>query len=316
MDDQHGNVIDGTERAQQWRPRPKTGSTPQDREARSDAPKSFAGSLLVPADMLPQRPPDEQINGNEQRQAPPLRSDLNADPAGETPAANGAHQNPFLVPEAAHVEHRARSARSLLAALLGASGRLLGPRRMASGHPRRSAALLQWMIERRTGGLSVLAVLTGAVLVTVIVTTQPRATHHSSPPALGADSPVNLDKPGGLTALSNPFAQRTAAHHRASRRARQTHPNRTPGTHRRSRAVRKAKVVRVRHASPASDTGSPTSTSTTPSYASAAPAAGAPQQTSPTGSATTSSGSTSAGSRPAFGELGTLGPGRGGPGTQ
>ena len=79
MDDQQGHVIDGTARARQWRrSKPKTGSAPDAPETRSDAPKSFAGSLLVPADMLPAAfPPDERLNENEQGRAaaPPPRAD-------------------------------------------------------------------------------------------------------------------------------------------------------------------------------------------------------------------------------------------------
>jgi hypothetical protein len=53
MEDQQGNVIDGTARARQWRgSKPKGRPAPESAETRSDAPKSFAGSLLVPAEML------------------------------------------------------------------------------------------------------------------------------------------------------------------------------------------------------------------------------------------------------------------------
>ncbi len=89
MDDQQGNVIDGTARARQWRrSKPKTGSAPEAPEARSDAPKSFAGSLLVPADMLPPAfPPDEHLNGNEQGRAvaPPPRAERWRGRAGRRP---------------------------------------------------------------------------------------------------------------------------------------------------------------------------------------------------------------------------------------
>jgi hypothetical protein len=65
MDDQHGNVIDGTERARQWRrSRPKSRATDDPTETRADAPKSIAGSLLVPAEMLSSAVSvAEQVNG-------------------------------------------------------------------------------------------------------------------------------------------------------------------------------------------------------------------------------------------------------------
>ena len=86
MDDQQGHVIDGTARARQWRrSKPKTGSAPDAPETRSDAPKSFAGSLLVPADMLPAAfAPDERLNENQQGRAtaPPPRASADASDAG------------------------------------------------------------------------------------------------------------------------------------------------------------------------------------------------------------------------------------------
>ena len=66
MDDQQENVIDGTSRARQWRRATSTTrSATDDAAARSDAPKSIAGSLLVPAEMLPPAfPPDENSNAS------------------------------------------------------------------------------------------------------------------------------------------------------------------------------------------------------------------------------------------------------------
>jgi hypothetical protein len=53
MDEEQGNVIDGTARARQWRGsrRQSRASSGRD-ELRSDAPKSIAASLLVPADLV------------------------------------------------------------------------------------------------------------------------------------------------------------------------------------------------------------------------------------------------------------------------
>jgi hypothetical protein len=54
MDDKPGNVIDGTARARQWRRSRSKARADENGSAdiRSDAPKSFASSLLVPADMV------------------------------------------------------------------------------------------------------------------------------------------------------------------------------------------------------------------------------------------------------------------------
>jgi hypothetical protein len=105
MDDQQGNVIDGTARARQWRlARSKTHAVTDGAEARSDAPKSIAGSLLVPADMLPVASPgDQRPNGDRQSRTleqPPLHGAVTADRgADEDPV----HQNPFLLPDTAAV---------------------------------------------------------------------------------------------------------------------------------------------------------------------------------------------------------------------
>ena len=54
MDDKPRNVIDGTARARQWRRSRSEARADEDgsTDIRSDAPKSFASSLLVPADMV------------------------------------------------------------------------------------------------------------------------------------------------------------------------------------------------------------------------------------------------------------------------
>ena len=108
------------ERANGAAPSPRRRSAPDAAEARSDAPKSFAGSLLVPADMLPPASsPDEDLKGNEQGRAVAAAPRASAGAGDRAPAVNGGHQNPFLVPEAARVEHRSRlTRRRMLAALL------------------------------------------------------------------------------------------------------------------------------------------------------------------------------------------------------
>lgn len=106
MDDQQGNIIDGTARARQWRlARSETPAATEDAATRSDAPKSIAGSLLVPADMLPAASPaDRRPNGDWQSrptdQPPPVSSAAPADNGADNDAVQ---QNPFLLPEAADV---------------------------------------------------------------------------------------------------------------------------------------------------------------------------------------------------------------------
>jgi hypothetical protein len=114
MDDQQGNVIDGTARARQWR---GSQSKPARAEgegaaARSDAPKSIAGSLLVPAGMLPVASPgDQRPNGDWQSRTleqPPRHGAVTADTASDEETVR---QNPFLVPEAAAAASAGRGTR-------------------------------------------------------------------------------------------------------------------------------------------------------------------------------------------------------------
>ena len=110
MDDQQGNVIDGTARAGHWRrSRPKQHARGEGVEPRSDAPKSIASSLLVPADALDGAlvsPTGEQrLRTNEL--APGA---MTAEPASSRTNGRDAdahtHQNLFLSADAAAVHPR------------------------------------------------------------------------------------------------------------------------------------------------------------------------------------------------------------------
>ena len=317
MDDQQGHVIDGTARARHWRgSKPKTGSAPDAAEARSDAPKSFAGSLLVPADMLPPAsPPEEDLNGNKQGRTVAAAPRANAGAGDRAPAEIGVHQNPFLVPEAARVEDRSRSTRRrMLAALLASPGGLMSAPRAACRPLSRLVAVPRWLGGLRLTRLLALAALTGAVVIAAVIATRPNAAHPSSSRALGATGPLTTPEGGSLTAATNPFAQQTAARDSAaSHRGVRAHP--TAGTHRRRRPTRKPALLLARYTPPTSDSGNSAPSAATSSYAVSTPTAAVSQPAPSSGGATTSS-SSSGSSRPAFGENGTLGPGRGAPGTQ
>ena len=318
MDVQHGHVIDGTARARQWRrSKPKAGSGPDAPETRSDAPKSFAGSLLVPADMLPAAvAPDERLNESPQGRAAPPPPRADADPGTRASAETGVHQNPFLVPEAARVEHRSRSTRRrMLAVLLATPRGLISARRGSSRPLRCRVAMPRWPGALRLTRRVALAALTGVVVVTAVIATRANTAHPSFTSALGAAGQLTTPQRGPLTAVSNPFAQQTATRDRApSHRVRRVLAHRRVDTHRR-RPARKPAVVPARYTPPTSDSGSSGPSSTTSSYAVSAPTAAPSQPAASSGGGTTSS-SSSGSSRPAFGENGTLGPGRGAPGTQ
>jgi hypothetical protein len=107
MDDLQGNVIDGTARARQWRlARSKARAESDGAEARSDAPKSIAGSLLVPADMLSMGVPGNDAGGGAENDATAVPT--SPDVAVTRVPQNGTtHENPFLVPDAGRLEEDA-----------------------------------------------------------------------------------------------------------------------------------------------------------------------------------------------------------------
>jgi hypothetical protein len=250
--------------------------------------------------------PDEHRNGNEQGWAAASLPRANAD--GRASPETGVHQNPFLVPEAALVEQRSRSTRRrMIAALLVSPRGLISARRMSTRPPRRRVAIPRWLREPRLARLLALAALTGAVLVTALITTRPNAAHPSLSSALRAVGPLPTPENGSLAAASNPFAQQAAARDRASHRVRRVRAHPGLRTRRRPRRASKHAIVPARY-TPPSDAGSSPLSSATPSYAGAAPTAVSSQPAPSSGGGTTSSSSSGSG-RPAFGENGTLGPG-------
>ena len=204
-------------------------------------------------------PPEEHLNGNEQGRAaaPPPRANTGA--GDRASAENGVHQNPFLVPEAARVEHRSRSTRRrMIAALLASPRGLISARRGSSRPLRRHVAMPRWLGGLRLTRLLALAALTGAVVVTAVIATRPNAAHPSFASALGATGPLVTPGRGSLTAASNPFAQQAPARDRAaSHRVRRVRAHRTVGTHRRRRPARKPAVVPARYTPPAPTQAAP-----------------------------------------------------------
>ncbi len=156
MDDEHGNVFNVTARARQrHRPRPTAPVSGKEPEGpRSEAPKSIAGSLLVPAEMLAGRlRADQPAPGNEP--APLPRGAASA--GDDASAAERSRRNPFLIPPAECEQPRSTSERwRVIAAVLArpsawmrmhpGAAPLWGPRTIArylAGAPRpvRSFAL-------------------------------------------------------------------------------------------------------------------------------------------------------------------------------
>ncbi len=109
MDDQQGNVFDGTVRSREWRRRRQNARAEADAaEPRSDAPKSIAGSLMVPADMLDGSLPADQPATRNQQAALQRGTATVVD---GTSGAERSRRNPFLVPPAETAEPRSKPGR-------------------------------------------------------------------------------------------------------------------------------------------------------------------------------------------------------------
>lgn len=245
MDDHHGNVIDGTERARQWRrSRQKSAISDETTEIRSDAPKSIASSLLVPADML-----DSALSTASPREAAgssaPEPDTAIADHrplASSGPAADGAnHRNLFLSPDAAVVhQSRQRSRRAGIAAPLAplisrARSRLTEFRRERQLRPARPRRRARPIPRARPLAAAVTLVAVIAVAAEVVAHSQTHSApaSRSSGSAAGAATFDRL-KAAFISSVASAMAAEQAAHQRRSnharpvRRRRATHRHPTP----------------------------------------------------------------------------------------
>ena len=157
-----------------------------------------------------------------------------------------------------------------------------------------------------------LAAFAAAIPITVVIASQSGTRHSSSERKVRAAGLLGAPGTDALSASSNPLAQRAAQHDRAPHHVRRIHARRTTRAHRRPHPATKHVVVAARYTPSTSSTASYTPSSTSSSYASSG---STPVSSQSTGGATTSS-SSSGSSRPAFGEHGILGPGRGAANTQ
>ncbi len=306
MDDEQGNVIDGRARARHWRGSPAK-TAPQgadDTVARSEAPKSIAGSLLVPAEMLPVSEPAAPAPAAEPERA----GEDAASALRERPGAQDIDQNPFL-----------------LAGACAETGR------------RRHRRLGAW--ERpRPGGRVLLACL-AALLVGVAgafaassgsggSANHPRGATAGSGPAL-AEATLNAftrirpalfagSQPGGhAAAITKPRAPKRAALKPGARRHSVGRPrgrSRNRPTPTRASSAHGSAAVAV-SATTSSQTPSPGAIAPVSSAATGDQSSGGPSSSSTpaSGAVSRSTGSSSNGGsqrQPPFGEFGALAPGR------
>ena len=311
MDDQPGNVIDGTARARHWsRPRPKTTTDGDGAEVRADAPKSIAASLLVPADMLPTGSPADRYQDVGAAAQPPGPGAAVAD---AVPAEDTAHQNPFLVPEAASasaaLSARTIRQRSLLTRAIGAVHERL---RIASS-PLRPVSItpMRRLLAARSIAFSagVLAAVAAIGLTVVILTGSNPAVSPSAHASRHGWNASSLDgrKSAPLAAAASPFAAGHATRRSTPAHPRQVHPHQTsserPNRKHATGATQPGSstpTVAASYTPPPTNSGSTTSSSDTAGNAGSSPSAPAAQPAAQPSSAP---------STPAFGSSGALGPG-------
>ena len=307
MDDQSGKVIDGTARARHWRrSQTETRADDRDTEVRSDAPKGFAASLLVPADMLDGVPADiADLSTAATVSAQDGTSEEDGRGAEGASAEAPEHRNPFLMPEAEAAVMRAPakrgfgrlSTRAVITRLIAWPALLTRP---LAGRPRAT----------RRGLLAVVAVSACAAVVTDIAVHT--GTHSRSDPTQSTQSAAaiaSLDRLGG-TSLQITLRPAQRSRNRASK----GHTNRVRRPRSHQTLVSRVTAVAARYTTPPTRTSGTTSTS--------APAVQGGSTTSSSGSSaagsTASSTPTASSSRPtasrhattqAFGAGGVLGPG-------
>lgn len=259
MDQGWDNVIDGTERAEQWRRRRKT--TGLRAAARSDAPKSIAISLLVPDDWpaegAPARSADPGAEPGQPGSGDVLRP---SDPTGVESEA----ENPFLAPGAEAVglvTHRSRRRDRLRARAIDAvaairswlarPGSIPPTRRLAEG-----AAGSVAEAARRRGRLGVaLSVSVAAALALLVVA--PWSAPRSPTAAAGHRRQFTAAGRAHVT-MPRPVTTRKGKHRRT------TESGRTRARPRAGRRARPKPVGRLAPARHASDRQDRTSSSSPP----------------------------------------------------
>jgi hypothetical protein len=285
-------------------------------EPRSDAPKSIAASLMVPADMLAAAlPSDGHHNRHDERRGTERSPHPGSDAPDEASFDDALHQNPFLIPEAVHAARGSDGARparrrvtpALLMLWVGAIDALRSGARqgLVGVHRQRRRGV------RRTAVM--LAFAAAAIALTAAIRTQSDPMHSSAAQAGrtgGSASTANPLESGPFAAQVNPSRHRLSTRKHAVNRPRRTRAHRLSDRHTKARPASRTPTVPARYTPRESTAGSPPPASATRSYASSG-STSAPVQpaASAGGSVTPSGGSGSTDNRPAFGENGILGPG-------
>jgi hypothetical protein len=306
MDDQSGKVIDGTARARHWRrSQTETPADDRDPEARSDAPKGFAASLLVPADMLDGVPADiADLSTAATVSAPDGASEEDGRGSEGDSAEAPEHRNPFLVPEAEAAVMRAPAKRFSRFGGRAAITRLIAwPELLTRPPAARPHAT-------RRGVLAVVAVSAIAAVVTgVAVHTGTHSGSESTQSTKSAAAIASLDR---LSGTSLQITLRPAQ--RSRNRASKGHTNRVRRPRSHQTLVSRVTAVAARYTTPPTRTSGTTSTSapavqgSSTTSSSASSAAGSTASSTPAASSSRPTASRHATTQ-AFGAGGVLGPG-------
>ena len=208
MDEEQSKVIDGTARARQWRgSRKKPRADGEATESRSDAPRTIASSLLVPAEMLPGGAPPLDADTSRVDATQP-RGEVTEPAAGvsdDTESGNEKHPNPFLAAEAA-VDGRGghRSRRSPVRGIAAVSAMLVGYRDGRRVHHRQqrhrltSRSRVRLRVSPARAAVPLAVCISAGVVIGLVILSKPKTTSvgHSAGSASRASSSLALLRPG------------------------------------------------------------------------------------------------------------------------
>jgi hypothetical protein len=241
--------------------------------------------------------------------AAPSRPELS--PTGPSPTRDGVHQNPFLAPEAAGVDHQARrSPWTAIASQLARPARWTIARSPSIHRPQPRAIARPRFRAAPFGRRSAVGAIAAAMAIaasTAVLLTRSGTTQRPVSRSSGVSAPATGRQSSASTVLSDVYALRAIAAHRAAEEARRQPMHHAISTHPRAPRAAKHRTAAAQYVPATSTAGSAAPVSVTPSYSSSA--ASTPTHLAPPSGGGTGGQTSSTGSRPAFGQNGTLGPG-------
>ena len=303
MDEQQGNVIDGTARAPDWR-RSESRKDGDASELRADAPKSIAASLLVPADMV--SGPLSTGAGDDNAEIAPSGHPAVAD----SPTDATSHRNLFLSPGAAAEQAEKRSPRKPILARLV---RLIDDQASRVTRFRLPAKRLPFGLHHRlprTLPARPLALALGlaSLVVVAVIATQSGTSPAPTLRATGGRASAANDRAAEalLSDAATALGFERANHPGGSTRARTLRKQRAPNSRPKPRnpiGTTAAPIVAARYTPPPSTAGATSGPASSGGGSGSTVTPAAPSSP----AASTSSGS--GGHTSAFGSSGALGPG-------